>query len=246
MLKHILPQIPAHRLYCEPFLGGGAVFWSKKPSEVEVLNDLNGSVVNFYQICKTEFSALRTLITATPHSREMHRKAELALKYPEMHSSLIRAWAFYVQTTQSFGAQLFTGWGYERKSKSTSLNLYNKRSKFIKSLQQRLNLVQIECNDALKVIASRDSVDSFFYLDPPYFNSDCGHYAGYTENDYRRLLELLTTIKGRFLLSSYPSELLSQFIDKNAWSVKTVDSKVAVSNKVNKTKTEVLIANYPI
>lgn len=246
MLRHILPLIPKHNLYCEPFLGGGAVFWSKTCSPVEVLNDADGRIMNFYKVCQTEFGALRTLILATPHSRKAHREAEQALKYPDLYSDLKRAWAFYVQTQQGFSGQLFGGWGYERKTNKTSLKVYNKRSRFIKHFQQRLNLVQLECNDALKVIQSRDSTDSFFYCDPPYYNSDCGHYRGYSIDDYRALLDVLAGLKGKFLLSSYPSEILLEYAEKCGWYVKRFDSKVAVTHLTTKTKTEVLVANYEI
>jgi DNA adenine methylase len=48
MLKHILPLIPEHKIYVEPFFGGGAVFFGKEPSKVEVINDYNSNVVVFY------------------------------------------------------------------------------------------------------------------------------------------------------------------------------------------------------
>ncbi|PIX06781.1 MAG: methyltransferase, partial [Flavobacteriales bacterium CG_4_8_14_3_um_filter_35_10] len=53
MLKHILPMIPRHMTYVEPFFGGGAVFWAKPQSEVEIINDYNANVANFYVQLKT-------------------------------------------------------------------------------------------------------------------------------------------------------------------------------------------------
>ena len=70
MLKHILPIIPTHKVYVEPFFGGGAVFWAKEQSEIEVINDYNGNVVNFYEQLKTNFKELKNLVDATPYSRE--------------------------------------------------------------------------------------------------------------------------------------------------------------------------------
>lgn len=55
MLRHILPLIPEHRIYVEPFFGGGAVFWSKEPSHCEVINDANNNVVTFYEVLKHDF-----------------------------------------------------------------------------------------------------------------------------------------------------------------------------------------------
>jgi DNA adenine methylase len=108
----------------------------------------------------------------------------------------------------------------------------------------RLQNVQIECTDALRIITPRDSANSFFYCDPPYFNSDCGHYDGYSLDDFRSLLDILSKIQGKFLLSSYPSPILSEFTSKFGWSTCTVDFMVSVNMGSGKSKTEVLTANY--
>ncbi|GJQ05738.1 DNA adenine methylase [Capnocytophaga canimorsus] len=55
MLPHILPLIPEHQIYVEPFFGGGAVFWAKEPAKSEIINDFNANVVNFYEVLKTDF-----------------------------------------------------------------------------------------------------------------------------------------------------------------------------------------------
>jgi DNA adenine methylase len=65
LLQHILPLIPTHITYYEPFVGGGAVFWAKEPSIIEVINDTNGQVVNFYRALKNNFSDLKRKIDAT-------------------------------------------------------------------------------------------------------------------------------------------------------------------------------------
>ena len=47
LARQIVSMIPEHRLYCEPFFGGGAVFFAKPPASVEVINDTNGELINF-------------------------------------------------------------------------------------------------------------------------------------------------------------------------------------------------------
>ncbi|MDT8337183.1 MAG: DNA adenine methylase [Candidatus Izemoplasmatales bacterium] len=69
MIKDILPLIPKHKLYVEPFFGGGAVFWAKEKSNTEVINDVNMNIVNFYEVLKHSYFELRKKIEATPHSR---------------------------------------------------------------------------------------------------------------------------------------------------------------------------------
>jgi DNA adenine methylase len=62
--------IPKYTIYTEPFVGGGALFWAKGKSEVEVINDTNTEVVNFYQTVQKNYAELHNEIQATLHSRE--------------------------------------------------------------------------------------------------------------------------------------------------------------------------------
>ncbi len=60
MASLIVSLIPPHLLYCEPFVGGGAVFFHKSPSPAECINDYSGHVANFYQVAKSDFPAETT------------------------------------------------------------------------------------------------------------------------------------------------------------------------------------------
>jgi DNA adenine methylase len=62
MLPHILPLIPHHALYTEAFAGGAAVFFAKEPAQVEIINDLNGELINFYRTIVTDFDAVKSLV----------------------------------------------------------------------------------------------------------------------------------------------------------------------------------------
>lgn len=72
MLRHILPLIPPHDLYTEVFAGGAAVLFAKEPVKINVINDLNGELVNFYRMTVSHFEELRREILRTLHSREQH------------------------------------------------------------------------------------------------------------------------------------------------------------------------------
>jgi DNA adenine methylase len=246
MVSTILPLIPEHNLYVEPFAGGAAIFFAKPKSPAEVINDINGEVVNFYKVCATRFSELQDLIQSTPHSRMLHSQSATILKDPSAHDELKRAWAFWVQTNMSFSSNMFGGYAYERRGNSVSKKIANKRDQFTEEIKNRLDRVDIECNDALKVIKFRDTPDTFFYVDPPYFNSDMGHYGGYTDEDFEKLIKALSEVKGKFLLSSYPSEILERLTKKEGWYTYKITKKIAVTAKTDKIKTEVLTANYDI
>ena len=249
MLKHILPVLPSDvNLYCEPFVGGGAVFWAKELSPVEVINDTNRELINFYEVCQNDFIDLEKMIRITLHSRSLFNDARVIYDNPHMFSRIKRAWAVWVLSSQGFASKIDGSWGYDRQKPAVSTKIKNKRESFSEELAIRLQKVQIECTDALRVIRSRESRDSFFYCDPPYCNSDCGHYDGYTIEDFEMLLKLLSSIEGRFLLSSYPSDILDEYVRQNGWKQQSFSQKVSVSRtkKNQKTKVEVLTANYEI
>lgn len=246
MLRHILPLVPEHRVYTEAFCGGAAVYWAKEPAAVEVLNDLNGEVVNFWQVLRSEYDALAELVQQTPHSRAVYEDAKVMYERPHLFDALRRAWAFWVLVGQSYSASPGNGFAYDSNG-TTSKKLANRTQAFGPHLAQRLAMTQMECNDALRVIESRDCADAWHYVDPPYFNSDCGHYNGYTETQFEALLALLARVKGRFLLSSYPSDLLKDYAAKHGWFQRSFESEIAVTKLAKgKRKVEVLTANYAL
>lgn len=248
LVSTIVKFIPEHNLYCEPFLGGAAVFFGKQPSNVEVVNDTNKELINFYKVCKNRFHDLSALTRTTLHSREDHDSAWIIYNKPHLFDEVRRAWAVWVLSTQSFSAMLDGSWGYDKSDNTTTKKISNKREEFTEQLAIRLQNAQIECADATYVILSRDTEKSFFYCDPPYYNSNCGHYDGYTEADFENLLSTLAKIKGKFMLSSYPSDLLKRYAKLNNWHMWSVEQGVSVNAKSGylKRKVEVITANYPI
>jgi DNA adenine methylase len=248
LLSTILSKIPEHNLYCEPFVGGAAVFFGKQPSEIEVINDTNKELINFYRVCQQKFIDLQTMVRVTLHSRKAHQDANVIYANPHLFTDVQRAWAVWVLSAQSFSAMLDGTWGYDKKDRTTTLKIKNKREQFTEQIAARLQDVQVECADAIYIINSRDTPGTLFYADPPYFNSDCGHYDGYTAEDFEKLLQTLAQINGKFLLSSYPSPILKQYAKANGWHQWSYETGVSVSAKGRymKRKVEVLTANYPI
>jgi DNA adenine methylase len=244
LLKYILPLIPKHTLYAEPFIGGAAVFFAKEQSEIEVLNDTNRQLITFYEVAKTDFDRLKNKIDGTLHSRESHRYASIVYDNWRFFGKIDIAWSVWMLASSSFASMLNGGFGYDKTRQTTTRKFSNKRDGFTIDISKRLENAQLECRDAIDIIKSRDTIYSFFYCDPPYFNSDMGHYKGYTKADFERLLKALSEIKGKFLLSSYPSDILSKYIQKNGWHTFTHKQKVAIHAKATKTKEEVFTTNY--
>lgn len=101
---------------------------------------------------------------------------------------------------------------------------------------------------ALQVIKSRDCEDAFHYQDPPYPETVQGHYKGYSMADFLALLELNTTLSGKFLLSSYPYPELTEYAARHGWYQREITQSICAAGgtRTDKKKVEVLTANYPI
>lgn len=165
-----------------------------------------------------------------------------------MFSEIKRAWAIWVLANQSFSSMLDGSWGYDKKKATMPKKLHNRREGFTEEYAIRLQNVSIECTDALRIITSRDAPDAFFYCDPPYYNSDMGHYDGYSLEDFENLLKTLSKLQGKFMLSSYPSPILSQYAKEHGWHQVSYQMKVSVANNVKtkpkKEKIEAVTCNY--
>ena len=130
MARLIVSLIPKHKAYIEPFAGGAAIFFAKQPSEIEVLNDTNREVINFYQVAKNKFAELEQHVRITLHSRDLHRKASVIYNNPDMFSDVQRAWALWVLSTQSFSGQIDDSWTIDHQKNTAPKKITNKKAAF--------------------------------------------------------------------------------------------------------------------
>src|ERR1700686_2412219 len=70
LAKRVIEIFPKHTTYVEAFAGGAKVFFRKEPSKVEVLNDLDGEIVNFYRVCQQHYEELLRYFKFALVSRE--------------------------------------------------------------------------------------------------------------------------------------------------------------------------------
>ena len=248
----IIPMLPTHRIYCEPFFGGGAVFFRKPKAGIEVINDHNDMLINFYLSAQNSFPELQERIRNTLHSESMYYYAKDIWNGRCEANDIDKAWAVWMITNGSFAGSMHGGWKWCNGSSGShsAIMLRNKRIEFSEKLSNRLADVQISCRDALRVIKDRDSENTFFYLDPPYPGCYQQHYSGYTHTDLYNLLVLLSTIKGKFILSNYWCQTLRFFILKQKWNFKTIELAMKVNHlgkgQLVSKRTEILVYNYNI
>jgi DNA adenine methylase len=247
LLDRILPIIPPHKIYSESFFGGGAVYFAKEPAKIEIINDVNRNVINFYKTAKRQFKALKSEIDVTLYSEEQYHEAKTIYNETnrDNQDKVLRAWSLFVLSNQTFLNILDNTWAFS-KDRNVATTFQNKKENFDKKYVKRLEHTQIFSRDAIRVIKNTDTEETFHFVDPPYINTDCGHYRGYSETDFKELLNALETVKGKFLLTSFPSEILDSFTAKNNWHRVEIIKHKSASGKAGITKTEVFTANYPI
>ncbi len=100
------------------------------------------------------------------------------------------------------------------------------------------------CRDAIDLFDMTNKPNTIFYADPPYFNSDMAHYKGYGKRDFNRLLWRLSECKGKFVLSSYDSELLSKYVKKHGWYVRRIEQQLAAGTDKTRKKIECITTNF--
>lgn len=206
----IVSHIPLHKVYCEPFLGSGAVFLNKEPAYNEILNDLDDDVYNFFKIVREQSEELCRLIEATPYSR-----AEYSTAFnDEPISELEKAHRFAVKCWQGFGCGNTYKTGYRRGIGDTSPNPAKAWAKLPEAIQfaaERLKNAQIEQVDALKLIKDMHGENTFIYIDPPYMKETRKKKNQYnhemTDEQHVKLLQIVKESDCKIMISAYENEL---------------------------------------
>jgi DNA adenine methylase len=216
----IIDQFPPHTCYVEPFAGGASVLLQKRPARFEVMNDLNDDVIAFFDMLRGRPEELIRAILLTPYAREELRRARISEPTTD---PLEKARRFYIRCWQSYGSgtgKTSTGWRYQigagDNSRASAIGSWNDTD-HLWAVAERLKQVQIEHDDAFKVIERFDSVETLFYLDPPYVHSTRYHDStskGYRhemdDSQHRDFAQLAKNLKGFAIVSGYPSPLYDE------------------------------------
>lgn len=245
MLKDIVPLIPDHIVYNEPFAGGAALLFAKAPVKVNVINDLNGELVNFYRTIVSDFDALKIEIESTLHAREQHQVAWFIYNNPNYFSRVKRAWAVWVLSNLGFSGLFSSSFSFARGTGKKTTKIINAKERFNEDLRKLLERCTIEQDDAFAVIQRYDASETFHFIDPPYVGFNMGHYGNmFSKEDMQRLLDLLVKIKGKFMLTMYPDEIISQYVSANGWHINKIERCVTAANTKRRKQEEWMILNY--
>lgn len=199
LAKLILRKMPEHTCYVEPFAGGAAVlFMREAPAAVEVLNDTNQELVNFFRVVKHHLVEFCNQFRWAVVSRQMFEWAKETP--PQTLTDIQRAARFYYLQKLCYGARNASRTFGTSTTTRPKLNLA-RLEEDISAAHARLVHVVIESLDWARCIEKYDRPDTFFFLDPPYWK--LAHYGGprFKLDQYARLAEAMAQMQGKAILT---------------------------------------------
>lgn len=211
----IISHFPPHVTYVEPFCGAASVFLRKRPAQIEVINDLDGEVVNFFRMLRERTDELIFAIQATPYSRQ-----EYKLSWQPVEDSLERARRCYIRMWQGWGGRNQTSCWRIQHSSNRGKSVVEEWSQVehLFNIAERLKMAFIENDEGIEIIKRYDQLHTLFYLDPPYLPelrserwTSSAYRCEVDEHYHRQLLELLLEpLQGMVVISGYPSDLYDE------------------------------------
>jgi DNA adenine methylase len=238
LAKRVIEIFPEHTTYVEAFAGGAQVFFRKEPSKVEVLNDLDGEIVNFYRVCQQHYEELLRYFKFAVVSREWFD----LLKATDPHTLTdIQRAARHLYLLRNCFASLIRNPVYHRNViQPPSFNLKN-LPELIENAHKRLQRVQLECAPYNEVIRRFDRPTTAFYLDPPYWGRKLyRHNLG--EADFEKLAGQLKKIRGKFILSLNDVPQVRTLF--GSFRIQGVELHYTSQKAAGKRYKEVLITNF--
>lgn len=196
LADRIIPQFPPHKCYVEVFAGGAALYFMRPPADVEVLNDVNGELINLYRIVQNHLEEFVRQFKWALSSREVFKW--LQDTPPETLTDIQRAARFFYLQQQAFGGKV-DGQSWGTATTAPPIN-FMRIEENLSAAHLRLSGAYIESLDWAKCMERYDRPHTLFYLDPPYWQT-AGYGVEFEFEQYEKMAELMGRLQGRAILS---------------------------------------------
>lgn len=233
----VIEMIPQHTCYVELFFGAGWVYFGKEPSKVEVINDIDKELINLFKMIKYHAPEIERQLEFEFSGRDVFEEYKnCTLEYlTEIH----RAVRFLYLITQSFAGK-GNNYGYGTNTKPSPQIFYKN---VLQELKERLRNTYVENLSFEKIIDKYDRDYSFFFCDPPYFET-AGYGNTFGEEEQLLLRDKLRNIKGKFLLTINDHQQVREWYKE--FNIKEVEVNYSISreSKARGKYSELIITNY--
>ncbi len=211
-LLTILEQMAPHLCYCEPFAGGAALLFAKRPSEVEIISDVDQAIYDFYYVMRDPelSSRLQRSLRYTPWSRAELQYCDANWRTTEDVVERVRQW--FAVSRMSFTHELQRPSWWAAKGENQAARFAGAVDA-LELAAQRLRRVQVDNRSFEHILPLYDSPQTLFYLDPPYMleaRIDGSYEHELTEEQHAKLLDLVLRCKGQIILSGYHTALYDE------------------------------------
>lgn len=237
LAKHLLPLFPEHKCYVEPFCGGAALFFRKNASKVEVINDVNGELINLYRVVKNHLEEFVRQFKWALSSRQIF-EWEKATPV-EVLTDIQRAARFYYLQNMAFGAKVEGQTFGTATTAPVGINLLRLEEN-LSAAHLRLARTTIEHLSWLECIEKYDRPHTLFYLDPPYWGTQ-GYGVEFGLEQYDAIASMARTIKGNMIISVNDIPEMRQAF--SGLQIEAVDLKYSLGSNRHQGK-ELIIRNF--
>lgn len=192
----LIPRFPPHTCYVEVFAGGAALYFLRPPADVEVINDINGELVNLYRVVKHHLEEFVRQFKWALSSRDVFKW--LQDTPPETLTDVQRAARFFYLQHQAFGGKV-DGQTWGTATTMPPINLLRIEEQ-LSAAHLRLTSTYIERLHWRECMQRYDRPHTFFYLDPPYWETE-GYGVPFPFEEYVAMAAVMRSLKGKALLS---------------------------------------------
>lgn len=223
----LLPRFPQHKCYVEVFAGGAALFFMRPPADVEVINDINGELVNLYRVVQHHMEEFVRQFKWALTSRTVFQW--LKDTRPETLTDIQRAARFYYLQQNCFGGKLESQTFGTATTTPPGLNLLRLEEN-LSAAHLRLSSAFVENLDWADCITRYDRPHTLFYLDPPYWET-AGYGVEFPFEEYERMADLIAGIQGKAIISLNDHPEIRRVFGR--FEMETLDIKYTVGGAQN-------------
>ncbi|WP_416053144.1 DNA adenine methylase [Cupriavidus basilensis] len=193
----LLPLFPAHECYVEVFCGGAALYFLRQvPAPVEVINDINGDLVNLYRVVQHHLEEFVRQFKWAISSRQVFKWQQMTKA--ETLTDIQRAARFYYLQHHAFGGKV-DGQNYGTATTAPMVNLL-RIEESLSAAHLRLAGTNVENLTWQECMRRYDRLHTLFYLDPPYWQTE-GYGVPFSFGNYQEMAQLMRTCKGKVMVS---------------------------------------------